>query len=478
MILKPLYILRLVIGVLTALLLSMAPALAETVVYQGKTTTLSVVEFPGHTYEWEIYTDATVNFATVPGNCPTTSAVFVGGNYGSSIKVLWIDLGIYFFKVTARDALGCTMNLKIGMLKVIPVEIEAVIAGATITGACQQVQLDASKSIGDIIKYEWSMISQGGALTMLTGKNTEFLLSPAFTGSLPADFIVKLQVTNRNGLTNSITTSVRVDQLPVAEIFSSGKLEKDGTMIVDGTVSTGIALNYRWYSAAGKIVGPDNEPTVKLMAPGIYSLEITDNHGCKCIKSFKFPLEIHQIHANPDYARTSWSQDTTIMVLNNDQSTVALLPATVHVLEQPTRGGTKVNADGSITYMPKERNSGRDQFIYEVCDEVNQCASATVTIDIYDSGLTAPEGFSPNYDGINDRLVFNGLEHYLKSQLYIFTRSGQPVYQSLDYQNDWDGTTIHSTLTSLELVPTGVYYYVLKLGGTNRSIKGFVYIGY
>ncbi|NEW84675.1 MAG: gliding motility-associated C-terminal domain-containing protein, partial [Mariniphaga sp.] len=58
------------------------------------------------------------------------------------------------------------------------------------------------------------------------------------------------------------------------------------------------------------------------------------------------------------------------------------------------------------------------------------------------------------------------------------TRSGQPVYHSLDYLNDWNGTTLKSTLTDLQLVPTGVYYYVLKLGGTNRSIKGFVYIGY
>ena len=88
------------------------------------------------------------------------------------------------------------------------------------------------------------------------------------------------------------------------------------------------------------------------------------------------------------------------------------------------------------------------------------------------------KGFSPNGDGMNDQLVFRGLEHYLKSQLYVFTRSGQLVHQSIDYQNDWGGTTIQSTLTSLELVPTGVYYYVLKLGGTNRSIKGFVYIGY
>ena len=474
-----LYITRcLALAVNLLLLSALAPAMAQTVVYQGKISTLQVVQVPGHTYEWEIYNNPTVDFATAPGNCPASSATFIGSHFGASVNVQWFEVGLYFFKVTARDALGCTMNLKIGMIKVIPVEIEAIIAGVTSSGACQQIKLDGSKSIGDNLKYEWSMVDPGGTLSQTTGSATEFSLSPAYTGLLPADFRVKLQVTNRIGHTANSIISINVDQLPVAEIFTSGKQEKDGTMIVDGTVSIGTALNYRWFTSAGKIIGRNDEPTVKLMAPGIYSLEITDSHGCKSLKSFKFPLEIHYIIANPDYTRTSWAKDTTILVLNNDRSTVDLIPNTVRVTKQPARGATKVNPDGTIVYTPSGRRPGRDEFVYEVCDAVNLCASATVTIDIYDSGITSPEGFSPNGDGENDNLVFSGLENYLKSQLYVYTRSGQLVYKSEDYLNDWNGTTIRSSLTSLELVPTGVYYYILKLGGTTRVIKGFIYIGY
>ena len=471
-------IIRPVWAVLLPLLLALAPAIAQTIVYQDKITTLSVVRVPGHTYEWELYTDATVDFARVPGNCPATSAAFTGSHIGASVDVHWIETGLYFFKVTARDALGCAMNLKIGMVKVIPNEVAAVIAGAMQTGACEQVKLDASKSIGDIVRYEWSLPEQGGALTNKTGPTTEFMLSPAYTGSLPADFHVRLLVTNRKGNVHSTTLTINVDRLPVADIFSSGKLEKDGSMIVDGTVSTGTAINYKWSTSQGKIIGADNLPSAKLFGSGIYALEVTDTHGCKSLKNFKFPLQISQIFANPDYARTSWAQDTTIFVLENDGSSVNLIPGTVKVLVPPTRGETRINANGSIVYIPISKKPGRDQFIYEVCDEVNLCASTTVTIDIYDSGVTAPEGFSPNGDGDNDFLVFRGLENYLLSQLYVYTRSGQLVYQSTDYLNDWDATTVKSTVESNKLVPTGTYYYVLKLGGTNRSLKGFVYIGY
>jgi len=460
---------------------ALAPAIAQEipVVFEGKIRNLGVQAEPGNTYYWKIFTDRTLT-----RQITTAEAEFVNGHESAVVPVIWKKVGVYYFSVTAFGPTGC-VNLKVGMLKVIPLVIEAIVAGATQTGACEQVKLDASKSFGDIVQYEWSSLDQGGALTRQTGAITEFLLSPSFTGSLPADFRVKLQVTDRKGNKNSDIFTIKVDRFPVAEVYSTGKLEKDGSMIVDGTVSTGTALNYRWFTTEGQIVGPLNQPKAKLNGPGIYSLEITDSHGCKSTKNFKFPLEIHQIVANNDYARTSWAQDTTIIVLANDHSTVKFLPGTMHVTEQPTRGGTKVNPDGTITYIPHERRPGRDQFVYEVCDEVGLCASATVTVDTYDGGITAPEGFSPNGDGINEFLVFKGLvENYPKSQLYVFTRSGQPVYQNMEgYQNDWDGTTIKSTMTNLELVPTGTYYYVLKLGvhetgDTNRSLKGFVYIGY
>ena len=452
--------------------LASATAQEAPVILEGKITNLSIAAEPGATYYWKIYTDRTLS-----KEASRAEAEFINGHEGASVPVAWKKRGTWYFTATAFSPDGC-MNRKVGMLKVIPVVVQSVIAGATLTGACQQVKLDGSKSVGDLVKYEWSVIDPGGALTNKTGITTEFLLSPGYTGTLPADFRVRLVVTNRAGNTNSDSITIRVDRLPVAEIYSSGKLEKDGTMIVDGTVSTGTSINFRWFTSQGKVVGSDSEPTARLFGAGIYSLEITDSHGCRSLKNFKFPLQVSQIYANPDHASTSWAKDTTIYVLQNDGSSVNLVPGTVKVLEPPVRGETKVNANGSITYIPHEKRPGLDQFLYQVCDEVDLCATALVTIDIYASGITAPEGFSPNGDGVNDELVFPGIENYLKSQLYVFTRAGQQVYQSLDYRNDWGATTIQSTITSLKLVPTGTYYYVLKLGGTNRTLKGFVYIGY
>ena len=109
---------RIALAAFLLLLLALAPAMAQSVMYQGQTGTLAVVQVPGETYSWDIYDDPTVNFATVSGNCPATSAIFAGGNMGSSVSVKWLKSGFYFYKVTARSPGGCTMNLKIGRVEV------------------------------------------------------------------------------------------------------------------------------------------------------------------------------------------------------------------------------------------------------------------------------------------------------------------------------------------------------------------------
>lgn len=112
------------LAVLLLLLLALAPARAQIavskyVVYQGDTTTLSVTEVPYETYSWELYNDSTVDFAQVPGACPTSLADFVGGNIGSAVQVNWKEPGLYFYKVTAWNITGCTNNIRIGMIKVL-----------------------------------------------------------------------------------------------------------------------------------------------------------------------------------------------------------------------------------------------------------------------------------------------------------------------------------------------------------------------
>jgi gliding motility-associated-like protein len=70
-----------------------------------------------------------------------------------------------------------------------------------------------------------------------------------------------------------------------------------------------------------------------------------------------------------------------------------------------------------------------------------------------------PQGFSPDGDGLNDRLVFIGLEYFSPAILKVFNRYGALVYESNDYLNDWNGNFIDTD----KAVPDGTYFYVLQL---------------
>ena len=118
---RPLYhIIRLTLAILPVIL-TMASAMAQTPVYQGQTTPLTIEQQAGDTYTWEIYNDSTINFATVSGTAVADGdAEFIGGvNTGPSVSVNWIEPGVYFFKATAVNASGCTNNLKVGRIEVL-----------------------------------------------------------------------------------------------------------------------------------------------------------------------------------------------------------------------------------------------------------------------------------------------------------------------------------------------------------------------
>lgn len=79
-------------------------------------------------------------------------------------------------------------------------------------------------------------------------------------------------------------------------------------------------------------------------------------------------------------------------------------------------------------------------------------------IDLEHIDLPAVNTITPNGDGYNDVLVFPNLTKFDTYKLTVFNRNGMVVYDSLNYQNDWDGTRKGAAL------PDGVYFYVLRVG--------------
>jgi gliding motility-associated-like protein len=76
-------------------------------------------------------------------------------------------------------------------------------------------------------------------------------------------------------------------------------------------------------------------------------------------------------------------------------------------------------------------------------------------VEIYEQcRVVAPNVITPNNDGINDFFVLKNLEDYDRLELQVFNRWGNLIYESDDYQNDWNGLNLNS-----EQITEGVYFY-------------------
>jgi gliding motility-associated-like protein len=68
---------------------------------------------------------------------------------------------------------------------------------------------------------------------------------------------------------------------------------------------------------------------------------------------------------------------------------------------------------------------------------------------------------TPNGDGRNDRFVIRNLLLYDSRAIIIKNRWGRTVYESTNYNNDWDG----------ENVPDGVYFGRLETITQNELVN-------
>lgn len=83
-----------------------------------------------------------------------------------------------------------------------------------------------------------------------------------------------------------------------------------------------------------------------------------------------------------------------------------------------------------------------------------------------------------NGDNINDFFEVTGIEVCgFVIEVQIFNRWGAKVYESNNYQNDWDGTSHGSSVGSSGKVPTGTYYYVVNLRNSGlEPFAGPIYV--
>jgi gliding motility-associated-like protein len=113
-----------------------------------------------------------------------------------------------------------------------------------------------------------------------------------------------------------------------------------------------------------------------------------------------------------------------------------------------------------------------DTYVVVVTDSLGCTLSETVVVEPTVGCFFIADALTPNGDGYNDEWVVGGLEFFPDAQVSVFNRYGQLLFNSVGYQEPWNGRYNNAPL------PVADYYYVIEFSNGNEPITGTVTIKY
>jgi gliding motility-associated-like protein len=134
----------------------------------------------------------------------------------------------------------------------------------------------------------------------------------------------------------------------------------------------------------------------------------------------------------------------------------------------PVHGSYKLEGN-NFRYFSNPNYVGVDSFKYKLISEkcgTTSIATVYVNIGENDNCDLIPNIITPNNDGYNDEFIIPCLFNYPNHRVQIFNIWGDKVLDEVEYDNTWDGGSL----------PTGTYYYVVKLSPSQEEIIGFLHI--
>lgn len=389
-------------------------------------------------------------------------------------------LGILLFSVNAYSQTDCTITID------------------TPPPLCIGADFQLSVPEQDSCTYKWVTDSD----TTTLGNSNSLLISISDT----TGFIVV--VTDTNTMEQCVSDTFWVETYPPIEVAfeqvqltcSNGDNDNGNTAQVKATATGAFPsseYHYIWNVHPLQIAPNDSSLAIGLKANLNYDIEVMDNYGCYVIDTFRTKsynnAEI-EITADPDTAYIERPHITfSFENLSADSITI-----TNHFWDFGDLCDSVGTACTSYEDMPMHtyENEG-DYFVVLTAYNDQGCDTTYLKkISIKPVQLSIPNVFTPNKgDNINNYFVvkvappgtgggthegaFKSIEetnpnikplnfYYKSTDLVVFNRWGKKVFESNNYQNDWDGGHLSD----------GTYFYILKCHGYKKdyTYKGSVAI--
>ncbi|WP_343747759.1 PKD domain-containing protein [Fluviicola sp.] len=342
-----------------------------------------------------------------------------------------------------------------------------------------------SNAIGNTIEVEvWDLpnVSAGpdfsvcdGFSTTLFGQgavsyiwNNNGIDGVAFVPQTSLDYIV--EGTDQNGCKN--TDTVHVTVVPIPQIDFAADITAGCSPLVTRLTneSTGNLTNCQWTLSDGSVYNGCGSVDVTLTNPGCYDVTLTvstpegcTNTGTEPAFLCVYPNPIADFDINPAEVEIS---NTFVNFFNHSYGAV-------NYQWDFSDGGTSL-LENPTHVFPDQEAAYYDVYLIAISsDGCRDTVSKTVHVG-EDLIYYVPNAFSPDGDEFNNvfQPVLTAGFDTRSYHLQIFNRWGELIFESLDYEQGWDGT-YHG-----EVLLDGTYIWKIKVkskaSDKKTELKGHV----
>ena len=198
----------------------------------------------------------------------------------------------------------------------------------------------------------------------------------------------------------------------------------------------------------------------KATGAGLVTLsQVTDANLCPALADdLRGAISVTDRKPRPEFATDTIGADSPRVELSvtptnpRDRFEWGLMPQSIGLDASISGLGEEATAQSNM-------NGPVDYYVVETDLDGTECASDTARLVVlFSMPLRYPNGFSPNGDGKNDRLVIEGLPR--ENKITVVDSRGKKVFEANNYRNDWRA----------EGVEDGYYVYIFKGRGT-KTVK-------
>lgn len=265
--------------------------------------------------------------------------------------------------------------------------------------------------------------------------------------------------TNAQGCSTSASIQVYPGQNPIFNLNDSIKLCYVGADIHAGN---GYA-SYLWNTGA-------QTESISVNSAGYYSVVVANSQGCTATDSSYVSFSIFNADAG-----AVGNQNIVLCAYSN--------------VQLQAQGGTSYEWYGPNNYYSDDAQNelfgitaiNVGEYVVNIYNDDNCYITDTVLVSLAPDKdcVEVTELVTPNNDGKNDALTFSFLSMYPNHKLSIYNRWGSLVYETMNYQNNWNGIANTGALVGKgELLPAATYFYIFDPGNGEKPIRGFVELQY